>query len=309
MNTPLDVDRVLALPLAAGLEIKRPGWLSRSGILEADLISFVDSEKCGKGFPRPNLQPGSAVDVIRGNAKLRIVLVADAAPLGDGLEGSALDLNRAKLLVESAAQQSQLDNCAERILAARDSGELSDGDATKLYKMIDQRRDALREVARAPQLPLICGTSATRPASLAPHEAVAPAVDNQPTAETTAPAAQASIEELGFRHDELYASTWTGDRYVMVPRSAEESERLRARRLHDRARARHDHAAAEAVRRERLDREEDYKCWRENEARGSGQEYEYEPCADHRFAGEGSSALPDSSAGAPAPTTQHWYGK
>jgi hypothetical protein len=244
---------VLALQLATGLAIKQPGRLSRFGILEGDLIVSIDGERCGKGFPRPKLQLGSALVLIRGSEKLRFVLADDAPVLGDGLEESALDMNRAKLLVEAAAQQSRLDDCAARILAARDSGELSDGEVTKLYNMIDRRRDNLREVARAPQLPLLCGpTSATQPV---PDEAVEtrarPAPSRQP-----------------------------------APRDQ-----------------------AETARREKLDREQFYSFLEANQARGSGHTFEYEPCADHRFAGEGSSALPDSSAaaGAPLPTTHDWY--
>jgi biotin operon repressor len=66
---------------------------------------------------------------------------------------------------------------------------------------------------------------------------------------------------------------------------------------------------AEAARREKLDREQFYSFLEANQARGNGHTFEYEPCADQRFAGEGSSALPDSSAGPPAPTTNHWYDK
>ena len=172
---------VLALQLATGLAIKQPGRLTRFGILEADLIVSVDGERCGKGFPRPNLQLGSALDLIRGSEKLRIVLADDAAALDDGLEDGdpALDLSRAKLKVEAAAQHGELDNCAEKILSARDRGELSDGDVTKLYKLIDQRRDALREAARAPQLPMLCGpTSAPQPV---PDEAVKPGARPAPS--------------------------------------------------------------------------------------------------------------------------------
>jgi hypothetical protein len=69
-----------------------------------------------------------------------------------------------------------------------------------------------------------------------------------------------------------------------------------------------DTAVAEAARIERLDREKFYKFLEDNEARGHGHTFEYEPCADHRVA-DSNSALPDSSVGAPPPMTHNWYGK
>jgi hypothetical protein len=90
--------------------------------------------------------------VLRGAERVVLSAPNPAAPQGGKALATVppIDLQRAKLAIDTADSASQLDDVAKRIAAAWD--ELGERTAGKLWKRIDVRRKHIRERASQPQL-------------------------------------------------------------------------------------------------------------------------------------------------------------